>query len=68
MIMNRKMVVNVDECSFGRTVKRSYSWLPVGEGGVILADPIVKNLCLILGVTNMGTWFAFAKPGTVESK
>ena len=56
-LRSNKIVVNIDEWSFERSVKQNYSWLPIG-----------KNWSIILASFSNGEWFAFLKKGTVNSK
>ena len=52
----KEFIVNVDGCSFGRSVKTNYSWLPKGR-----AHPIINSICkgsanILLGILIDGKW------------
>ena len=67
-LRSNKIVVNIDEWSFERSVKQNYSWLPIGKNWSILHEPIEGKWSLILASFSNGEWFAFLKKGTVNSK
>ena len=62
-----KIVVNIDEWSFERSVKRNYSWLPTGQNWSILNEAVLGKWNLILASFSDGEWFAFIVKGTVDS-
>ena len=67
VIHSRKIVINVDESSFERSVKQNYSWLPRGSSGIILNDVFKRKSSLILATASNLLWFAMIKEVTVSS-
>ena len=68
LLIDGKVVVNVDESSFDRSIKNQYSWLPKGKSEAILNDNIKGKATLILATWSTGDWFAVVTVGTVDSK
>ena len=67
-LRSNKIVVNIDEWSFERSVKQNYSWLAIDHNWSILHEPIEEKWSLILASFSNGEWFVFLKKGTVNSK
>ena len=67
-VLNKKLVINIDEWSFERSLVQSYSWLPKGENATILNNPSKGKASLIIATISDGNWFAFVKHGTVDSR
>ena len=64
--MNGRVIINVDESSFDRSVKNQYSWLPKGEDAPILNN-VKGKVTFILGSWSTGEWFSVVIVGTVDS-
>ena len=67
LLIEEKIVINVDESSFDRSIKNLYSWLPNNENAPILNENIKGKATLILGTWSTGEWFAVVIIGTVDS-
>ena len=67
LFLDGKVVINVDESSFDRSVKNQYSWLPRGKNAPIINDTIQGKATLIVGTWSTGEWFSVAIVGTVNS-
>ena len=68
LLIDGKVVVNVDESSFDRSIKNQYSWLPIVKSEAILNDSIKGKATLILATWSTGDLFAVITVGTVDSK
>ena len=64
----RRIIINIDESSFDRSMKREYSWLPIGRSSALLNQNITGKSSLILGVSNRGSWFALVKESTMDAR
>ena len=67
LLYRTEVVINVDESSFERSIKRQYSWLPKGKSSAIINDRLRGKASLILATWSNGKWFAMAIVGTVDS-
>ena len=68
LMKDRRLIINIDESSFDRSMKREYRWLLIGRSSALLNQNITEKLRLILGVSNRGSWFALVKESTMNSK
>ena len=68
LIAKGEVIINIDESSFDRSVKREYSWLPIGQSFPIINERIKGRACLILAIWNTGEWLSMIVSETVESK
>ena len=68
MLIDGKVVINVDESNFDRFIKNQYSWLHIGKSEAILNDSIKGKATLILATLSTGNWFAVITVGTEDSK
>ena len=68
LIAKGEVIINIDESSFDRSVKREYSWLPIGQSFPIINERIKGRACLILAIWNTGEWLSMVVSETVESK
>ena len=66
LLIEEKIVINVDESSFDRSIKNHYSWLPKGENAPILNENIKRKATLILETWSTEEWFAVVIIGTVD--
>ena len=60
--------MNVDEWSFDRLAKHSYSWLPAGVSSSIVHYPINGKWSPILSTFSNDEWFSFIKKDIINSK
>ena len=67
MILQGKIMINIDESSFDRSIKEAYSWLPRGESHPILNDRFKGRAWLILATWSDGRWFGIVVQKTVNS-
>ena len=67
LIFKKEIVINIDESSFERSIKRHYSWLPKGKSCAIINDRLIGKATLILATWSNSKWFAMAIVGTVDS-
>ena len=63
-----KIIINLDESSFDRSVKRQFSWLPVGRSYPIINDKLKGRASLILATWNSGEWISMVVLDTVDSE
>ena len=63
-----RILANIDEWSFERSIRQNYSWLPTGQNWSILHEPIEGKWSLILATFSNFEWIAFLKCGTINSK
>ena len=57
-IHSKRVVINIDESNFERSVKRNYSWLLHGSSGIILKNIFKGKSSLILATESSSLWFA----------
>ena len=57
-LYTNRLVVNVDESSFGRSIKANYSWLPKGSTYPIINTNWEGRVNLIFGLFSNGRWIA----------
>ena len=67
LLIEEKIVINVDESSFDRSIKNHNSCLLKGENAPILNENVKGKATLILGAWNIREWFAVVIIGTVDS-
>ena len=63
-----EIIINLDESSFDRSVKRQFSWLPVGRSYPIINDKLKGRASLILATWNTGEWISMVVLDTVDSE
>ena len=68
LMSERRLIINIDESSFDRSMKREYSWLPIGRSSALLNQNITGKSSLILEVSNRGSWFALVKESTMNAR
>jgi hypothetical protein len=66
-IYRRKIIINIDEWGFNKSVKQHYSWLPRGVGNSILNDNYKGSCNLILAILNTGEWVGWLKDKTTRA-
>ena len=57
-----EVLINVDELSFGRTLKSKYSWLPKGKSNPVINTIWKWNPIIILGLFSTGKWIWVVLP------
>ena len=62
-----KLLVNIDESSYGRSIKRDYSWLPVGVSNPILNINWAGRASIVFGLISTGSWLWMGVDETVKS-
>ena len=63
-----EIIINLDESSFYRSVKRQFSWLPVGRSYPIINDKLKGRASLILATWNTGEWISMVVLDTIDSE
>ena len=64
---NNKLIINIDEAVFGRSVKENYSWLQKGKSCAIVNDVFHGRANLILGVSQTGDFLGMIINKTVKA-
>ena len=67
LVAKGEVIINWDESSFDRSVKRQFSWLPKGKNLPIINDKLKGRASLILATWNTGEWIGMVVLGTVDS-
>ena len=67
-IYNNKLIINIDEAGFGRSVKENYSWLQQGKSCAIVNDVFHERANLILGVSQTGDFLEIITNKTVKAE
>ena len=65
--LQEKLVINIDEAGFSKSVKAHYSWLPIGSDASIINDVLQGRTNFILAVSQFGDWIGVIKDNTVKS-
>ena len=68
MISKGDVIINIDESSFDRSIRREYSWLPNGRSTPIVNDRTKGRAWLTLATWSTGEWLAMALSETMDSK
>ena len=55
-ILEDRLIVNIDESSFGRSVRNNYSWLPKAQSSGIINVMWTGRTTLIWGLASNGDW------------
>ena len=55
-IRDEALLINVDESSYSRSIRRNYSWLPVGSSNPIINDRWFGRTSIIFGLVSNGEW------------
>ena len=63
-----RLIVNVDESSFGRLIKNNYSWLPKGSTHPIINTKCEGRISMIFGLCSNGKWIAMIQDQTGTEK
>ena len=66
-IRDEALLVNVDESSYNRSIKRNYSWLPVGSSNPIINDRWFGHTSIIFGLVSNGEWLWINVDETTKS-
>ena len=67
IILSKEIIINVDECSFDRTLKQAYSWFPRGKSWAVINAVYQGKANLILATISNGDWFAIVHAKTWDS-
>ena len=68
LLYSRKILINVDESSFDRSLQKKYSWLPVRGSKISITDKPQGKWNLILATFSDGNWFAYIQNGILSSQ
>ena len=68
LIAKGEVIINIDESSIDRSVKREYSWLQIAQKFPIINEKIKGRACLTLVIWNTDEWLLMVVSETVESK
>ena len=68
-LYKERVIINVDESSFGRWVQTNYSWLPKGSTSPIVNAKWIGRTNLVFGLWSNGRWMAIIQNenGTAEN-
>lgn len=61
-------MINIDGCIFTWSVKKEYSWLPVGKSGRIRNEQYTGKCSLVLAVDSDGRYFGMIVDSNVDSE
>ena len=67
VIHNFKMLINVDETSFSRLTKKSFSWIPKGKEQIIKSIWFRNSWSLVTAITSTGGVIAMKRIGSIKS-
>ena len=67
-LRQQELIINIDESSYSRTIKRNYSWLPIGYLSPILNTRWTGRVSIIFSLFNTGDWLWMSVGGTTKSK
>ena len=67
-VYEKRLIVNIDESSYNRSVKSNYSWLPIGCSSPILNTNCTGRTTIILGLFSNGHWLWMSVNGTTKAK
>ena len=66
-IAEKKIIFNVDESTYSRSIKCNYSWLPLGESSAIINSNWTGKANVIFGLSTDGNWLAVISDKTTNS-
>ena len=66
-LLHDKLIINIDEAGFSKSVKTSYSWLPIGSDASIVNEVFGGRKNLILAVSQFGDWIGIINNKTTKS-
>ena len=66
-LYEKRLIVNIDESSYNRSVKSNYSWLPIGCSSPILNTNCTGRTTIILGLFSNGHWLWMSVNGTTQA-
>ena len=67
-ILEDRLIVNIDESSFGRSIRNNYSWLPKSLNSGIINKKWSGRLTLIWGLTSNGSWMCMSINQTAKTE
>ena len=67
-ICQQELIINIDESSYSRTVKRNYSWLLIGYLSPIFNTRWTGRVSIIFSLFNTGDWLWMSVDGTTKRK
>ena len=67
-IYNNKLISNIDEAEFGRSVTENYSWLQQGKSCAIVNDVFHGRANLIMGVSQTRDFLGMITNKTVKAE
>ena len=62
------LVINIDESSFGRSVKQNYAWLPKNQSSGIVNVGALGRTTLIFALMSTGSWIGLLVNETVTGQ
>ena len=68
LFYQRWTIINIDESSFNRSLKRNYSWLPKCKSSPLINEDFTGRASLIFGLFSTGDWIGWIVDSTVNSK
>ena len=63
-----RLIVNIDESSFGRSIRNNYSWLSKSLNSGIINTNWSGRLTLIWGLTSNGSWVCMSINQTTKTE
>ena len=67
-ITAKKLVFNIDESTYSRSIKCNYSWLPRGESSAIINSNRTGKAYVIFRLSTDGNWLAVISDKTTDSE
>ena len=67
-ILEERLVFNIDESYFGRSIRTNYSWLPKSQNSGIINTMWSGRLALIWGLANSGSWMCMTIDKTTTTE
>ena len=58
MIAERKVIFNIDEATYSRSIKCNYSWLPRGKSCAVIITKWIGKTNVVFGLATDGNWIA----------
>ena len=62
-----RVLVNVDESSYSRSIKTNYTWLPIGSAHPVLNINWTGRISVIFGLISNGDWIWMTAGGTTKT-
>ena len=67
-ILEDILVINIDESSYGRSIKNNYSWLPKSQSSGIINSMWTGRLTLVWALASNGSWMCMMNNKTTTTE